>query len=221
MDFNNSNNSGSLPAWKWTGAEALEWVRDLNARCLEAIGKRRVRAATARLDDDGVSINLMDIDLWRRLDEAARLRAARCPYLLVELRFDDAAWWHDAKRDAMKPVPNPAASSSGTAGLGRALANDALNLAWWTARADQRTAMLLFGLDPRVAAVIASLSPVEVRRITARSGNQLRPRWERNHRIWRDLLSAAISADEEALTDIHLYGIQLLGGDLFSMGKAP
>jgi hypothetical protein len=39
--------------------------------------------------------------------------------------------------------------------------------------------------------------------------------------MWRDLLSAAISADEEALIDIHLYGIQLLGGDLLSMGKAP
>ena len=215
MDSNNSIKSG-LPAWKWTGAEALEWVRDLNARCLEAIGKRLVRAAAAHADE----INQADVDLWRRLDEPARHRAARCPYLLVEMRSDDAPWWEDAKRDAMKPAPNPTVLSAGTAGLGRALANDALTLAWWTARADQRTAMLLFGLDPRVAAVISSLSPVEVRRITARSGNQLRPRWEHNHRMWRDLLSAAISADEEALTDIHLYGIQLLGGDLLSMGKA-
>ena len=217
MDSNNSSKSGSLPAWKWTGAEALEWVRDLNARCLEAIGKRLVRAAAARPDE----IDQMDVDLWRRLDEPARHRAARCPYLLVEMRFDDAVWWEDAKRDAMKPTPSPTVLSAGTAGLGRALANDALTLAWWTARADQRTAMLLFGLDPRVAAVVSSLSPVEVRRITARSGNQLRPRWEHNRRMWRDLLSAAISADEEALTDIHLYGIQLLGGDLLSMGKAP
>jgi hypothetical protein len=217
MDSNNSNKSGLLPAWKWTGAEALEWVRDLNARCLEAIGKRLGRAAAARPDE----IDQTDIDLWRRLDESARHRAARCPYLLVEMRFDDAAWWEDAKRAAMKPTPNPTVLSAGAAGLGRALANDALTLAWWTARADQRTAMLLFGLDPRVAAVISSLSPVEVRRITARSGNQLRPRWVRNRRMWRDLLSAAISADDEALTDIHLYGIQLLGGDLLSMGKTP
>lgn len=220
MDSNNSNKSGSLPAWKWTGAEALEWVRDLNARCLEAIGRRLIRAAAARRDD-GAPIDQEQIDLWRRLDEAARHRAARCPYLLVEMRFEDATWWENAKRDSMKPTPNPTVLPSGTAGLGRALANDALNLAWWTARSDQRTAMLLFGLDPRVAAVIAALSPVEVRRITARSGNQLRPRWENNRGIWRDLLSAAISADEEALTDIHLYGIQLLGGDLLSMGKAP
>ena len=195
-------------------------MRDLNARCLEAIGKRLVPAAAAR-PDDGVSIDQADIDRRRRLDEAARHRAARCPYLLVEMRFDDAAWWEDAKRDAMKPTPNPTVLSSGTtAGLGRALANDAFTLARWTARADQRTAMLLFGLDPRVAMVISSLSPVEVRCITARSGNQLRPRWERNRCMWRDLLSAAISADDEALTDIH-YGIQLLGGDLLSMGKAP
>jgi hypothetical protein len=218
MDSNNSSKSGLLPAWKWTGAEALEWVRDLNARCLEAIGKRLVRAGTARPDD---GIDQTDIDLWRRLDEAARHRAVRCPYLLVETRFDDTAWWEDAKRDAMKPTLNLTVLSAGAAGLGRALANDALTLAWWTARADHRTAMLLFGLDPRVAAVISSLSPVEVRRITARSGNQLRPRWEHNRRMWRDLLSAAISADEEALTDTHLYGIQLLGGDLLSMGKAP
>jgi hypothetical protein len=216
MDSNNSNKSG-LPAWKWTGAEALEWVRDLNGRCLEAIGKRLVRAAAARVDETDET----DVDLWRSLDESARHRAARCPYLLVEMRFDDALWWEDAKRDAMKPRPSPTVLSVGTAGLGRALANDALTLAWWTARADQRTAMLLFGLDPRVAVVISSLSPVEVRRITARSGNQLQPRWEQNRRMWRDLLSAAISADEEALTDIHLYGIQLLGGDLLSMSKAP
>ena len=218
MDSNNSNKSGSLPAWKWTGAEALEWVRDLNARCLQAIGKRLVRAAATR---PGGDIDQAHIDLWRRLDESARHRAARCPYLLVEMRFDDAAWWEDAKRNAMKPTPNPTVLSAGTAGLGRAFANDALTLAWWTARADQRTAILLFGLDPRVAMVISSLSPVEVRRITARSGNQLRPRWEHNHRMWRDLLSAAISADEEALTDIHLYGIQLLGGDLLNLRNAP
>jgi hypothetical protein len=218
MDSNNSNKSGLLPAWKWTGAEALEWVRDLNARCLEAIGRRLVRAAAARPNDP---IDQTELGLWRSLDEAARHRAARCPYLLVDMRFDDAAWWENAKCDAMKPTPNPNILSSGTAGLGRALANDALTLASWTARSDQRTAMLLFGLDPRVAAVIASLNPVEVRRITARSANQLRPRWERNRRMWGDLLSAAISADDEALTDIHLYGIQLLGGDLLSMGKAP
>jgi hypothetical protein len=218
MDSNNSNKSGLLPAWKWTGAEALGWVRDLNARCLDAIGKRLVRVGAAR---PGEEIDQADIDLWRRLDESARHRAARCPYLLVEMRFDDTAWWEDAKRDAMKPTPNPTVLPAGTAGLGRPLANDALTLAWWTARVDQRTAILLFGLDPRVAALISSLSPVEVRRITARSGNQLRQRWEHNRRMWRDLLSAAISADEEALTDIHLYGIQLLGGDLLSMGKAP
>ena len=218
MDSNNSNKPGLLPAWKWTGAEALKWVRDLNARCLEAIGKRLVRAAPARPDD---AIDQTDIDLWRRLDEAARHRAARCPYLLVGMRFGHAEWWEDAKRDAMKPTLNPPVLSAGTAGLGRALANDVLTLAWWTARADQRTAMLLFGLDPRVAMLISSLSPVEVRRITARSGNQLRLRWQHNRRMWRDLLSAAISADEDALTDIHLYGIHLLGGGLLSMGKAP
>jgi hypothetical protein len=209
MDSKNSKRSASLPAWKWTGAEALEWVHELNGRCLGAIGRRLVRNAGA------------DADLWRGLDEPARQRAAQCPYALVDMRFHDAKWWEDAKRDSMNSAPRSGATVAGITGLGRALAGDTLTLACWTARHDQRTAMLLFGLDPRVAHVMSSLSPVEVRRITARFGNQLRPRWENNRRFWRDLLIAAAAANEEALIDIHLYGIQLLGGDLLNVGKAP
>jgi hypothetical protein len=218
MDSNNSNKSGALPAWKWTGAEALELVHELNERCLAVIGQWSVR--NAALGGNGSAISELPGNLWRGFDEAARRRAARCPFLLVEMHFNDLPWWENAKRDGMHASTSALPLSVKTAGLGRALASDALMLAWLTARSDQRTATLLLGLHPRVAAIVSSLNSGEVRRIASRFGQQLRPRWEDRPEIWQGLLEAARSEDEEALTAVHLYGIQLLGRDLLASAAA-
>jgi hypothetical protein len=72
----------------------------------------------------------------------------------------------------------------------------------------------VLGLAPAVVGIVAALGPREVQRTAARHSHQLRPRWESNPAFWHQLLSTAISGNAESLSEFHLHGLQLLGGDL-------
>jgi hypothetical protein len=41
----------------------------------------------------------------------------------------------------------------------------------------------------------------------------MRLRWAQSHAFWRGLLVSSQSDDTEALHELHLFGIQLLGGE--------
>jgi hypothetical protein len=94
---------------------------------------------------------------------------------------------------------------------------EVLMLAWHTARSERRTAAILLGLTPAVASLVAKLGPPGVRRIAARHGAELQLRWSHNLSFWRRLASAAQQGDQDSLTDVHLYGLQLTGADVLGL----
>jgi hypothetical protein len=96
------------------------------------------------------------------------------------------------------------------------LMRETLILAWSTASTDPPTAGLLFGMSSEVAAIFGALGPHDIEQIAAKHKHQLRLRWEEHPTFWRELLSAALRADDEALHEIHLYSLQLLGSELLS-----
>jgi hypothetical protein len=71
-------------------------------------------------------------------------------------------------------------------------------------------------MSPAVASIFRALGPHDIEQIAAKHKHQLRLRWEEHPTFWRELLSAALRADDEALHEIHLYSLQLLGSDLLS-----
>jgi hypothetical protein len=204
---------GSLPAWKWTGAQTLEFVYALNERCLQVLGKRVTEEDCVFPECDKVELMTGRKKLWLDLNDAALRRAAKCPFLLIDMRFQNEMWWRE--------VGNGSDSYGDNSGLNvfptesaRELSAETLTLAWHTARLDARIATQVLGLSPRVVAIIASFGPREVQRISTRHAHHLRPRWGSDAAFWEQLLRTAVDDNAASLSEFHLHGLQLLGGDL-------
>jgi hypothetical protein len=210
-----TDSPGSLPAWKWTGAQTLEFVYALNDRCLQVLGRQVTEEHPAFPQYDTSEMRAACKKLWSELDEAARLRAAKCPFLLIDMRFQNEKWWREVADGASSTDEKSSDFGIFPAEPARELSAEALTLAWHTTRSDARIAAQVLGLAPGVVGIIASLGPREVQRIAARHSQQLRPRWENNPAFWEQLLRTAAGGNAASLSEFHLYGLQLLGGDLF------
>jgi hypothetical protein len=156
-------------------------------------------------------------DLWRSLDAAQRKRAARTPFLLVDVRFQDASWWRLAKDPRSSRRSKLALKEAFRGKTAAELTRETLVLAWSTVAFERGGASILFGMTPAVSSIIAELGPQDVERIAARQSRYLLPRWEDYPAFWGRLLSAARNSDEEALHEIHLHGVQLIGSELLPL----
>jgi len=206
-----SAHTASLSPPEWKGAHALKLVRQLNERCVDSL----VQMAHSRQLTTGVEVVDQHRALWRKLDPAARRRAAAAALLLMDVQFLNAEWWRWARRRQASRFRAPAARRL-PAKLANELMRETLILAWSTAATDPHTAGLLFGMSPAVAAIFGALEPHDIEQIAVKHKHQLRLRWEEHPTFWRELLSAALHADDEALHEIHLYSLQLLGSELLS-----
>ena len=214
MVSDTTNSPGSLPAWKWTGGETLDFVRALNERCLQVLGRQVTEEGRIFPGYETFEMVAACQKLWFELNESARCRAAKCPFLLIDMRFKNERWWREVGDGANCPDGKSTDPSIFPAESARELSAETLTLAWHAARSDARIASQVLGLAPGVVGIIASLGPREVQRTAARHSYQLRPRWESNPAFWHQLLSTAISGNAESLSEFHLHGLQLLGGDL-------
>lgn len=215
MARDKDSSSDSLPAWKWTGAEALDFVYALNDRSLQVLQELSASG--------GETFEIVSAfrELWVKLDESARHRAAKCPFLLVEMRFDSVKWWRELKSASATPQGQSAAPLACLPKeAARELCVEALTLAWHTARSDPRVAAQVLGVSPAVAGIIASLGPRDVQRIALRQSHELRPRWNNNPGFWQQLLLTAIAGNEALLSEFHLHGLQLLGADLLGASSS-
>jgi hypothetical protein len=206
--------AGTLPAWKWTGGETLDFVYALNERCLQVLGKLVTEESRAFPACEALESVTARHELWLDLDELARRRAAKCPFLLIDMRFQNEKWWREIGDGVTSFDGRGSDPGIFPAEPARELSAETLTLAWHTARSDPRIASQVLGLAPGVVGIIASLGPREVQRIAARHSYQLRPRWESNPAFWEQLLRTAVSGNAASLSEFHLHGLQLLGGDL-------
>jgi hypothetical protein len=214
MASDTTDSPGSLPAWKWTGAQTLEFVYALNERCLQVLRWQVTEEGCTFPERDTLEVVTTRQKLWLELDESARRRAAKCPFLLVDMRFDNENWWREVGDGATIPDGKSSGPSIFPAEPARELSAETLTLSWHTARSDPRIASQVLGLAPGVVCIIASLGPREVQRIAARHNHQLRPRWDSNPAFWEQLLRTAVGGNAASLSEFHLHGLQLLGGDL-------
>jgi hypothetical protein len=83
----------SAPLWK--GRESLELVHQLNQRCLKLLSDA---ASDSVCEWPAIA---QHHELWCALDANTIRRAARFPFLILDLHFTDAQWWRpDAKPPA-------------------------------------------------------------------------------------------------------------------------
>jgi hypothetical protein len=158
---------------------------------------------------------------WCDLSPTAREQLAASPYLLADAGFDDEARWllvsqrmvHDLPAVQMEPVfVGPGAGD---------FIRRVLMFAWHLARANRQLARVVLGMSPGAAARIAALRLQDMDWLAQHRPGWVRPRWERQPRIWRHLMLAARDPDREQLTQVSLRGLQLMAANVPGVEGAP
>jgi hypothetical protein len=181
---------------RWAGESALGRVHHFNERGLKLMAEQIHQ-------DDPLAT------LWVRADARAFKRAARCPVLLMDLYFQRLDRWQLITQRRREPVlsetqPAPTAP----------LLREILLEAWTLGRTMPRGLNLLFGMASPVIATIGQLVAPDIDRIAIEEARHLKLRWPESRTFWKRLLEAAIGTDDQALANVHLHCLQLLGSEV-------
>jgi hypothetical protein len=184
---------------RWPGEGTLATVRQLNTRCLAFLAEQTHDDATLSM-------------LWAQVDERVCERAGRCPVLLIDLNFQRPEWWQRASQRSADPLLTEGAHAPETdraALLLREILMDALTIG----RTMPRALNFIFGMAPLVTATIAQMRPTQIDRVAVEEARHFKARWPESCSFWKGLLEAAIGTDDQALANVHLHCLQLLGSE--------
>lgn len=201
--------AGPPPTPRWKGRQSLEIVFRFNQRCFQLIGE--AVAGDSRCTVAAVAENR---ELWSSLDDAARTRAARFPFLVLDVRFRDEEWWRSAI-DRKAPVTQGLCSPA----LAEQLMEETLLFAAQTVNWDAAVARLTLGMSSRVAEWLTELHPQHLADIWRQHSGELRLRWQEQPQFWRALLIAARDADGKALAECRMEAQLLFCADMFGARK--
>lgn len=205
--------SAGTAEFKWKGTQVLTRVHGLNERCLELLTETAHRAP----ESSSLTIVSQCRNMWRGMNATTRKRAARTPFLLLDVHFQDAEWWRAVREPRLSRRRKHLLKATFTGKIASELMRETLMLAWSTVAFDRGAASILLGMTPSVGSIIAGLDAQDVERIANRHSEHLQPRWDDFPAFWEKLLVAAREGDEEALHEIHLHGMQLIGGELLPL----
>lgn len=192
---------------RWKGRDSLDLVHQLNERCLKLLSET---AATPGAGNWPPVTH--DPALWSKLDAEGIERAARFPFVILDVHFTNERWW----REVIEGADVPAAPHDWPADVAGELMQETVIFAWHTAKWDRRVARLSLGMLPAVAESIAALTPRQLATISGQHSGALRMRWHDQPDFWTRLLVAARDGDEEALSEVHLHAKLLLSGELLA-----
>jgi len=178
---------------RWKGARSIGLAQQLNEQIVELCCELSLDAAAG----GPFPLVASHRDLWSHLDPTSRKRLSLFPFVIVDLRFGDVAWWRMAAGDGAHARGHSADAMPATRWDWLVL--ETLMFGWQVAREDRAVASMLFAMPPPVADCIAALSMQQVRRLAIESAKYLRIRWDNDPRFWRELLIAAREPDETAL----------------------
>jgi hypothetical protein len=187
------------------GKPMLEEARQLNERCFAQL------AHTVKPHPDAASTPALEVlkEFAPMLDARVCARAGSCPVLLLDLDFNDPERWD--RIIAGMPLTAPPALFTKEAAS--PLLHEILMRAWNLSHSAPRVASLFFCLHPKVTEALAKLTGKDLERIAQERAVHLRPRWEDRRTFWMRLLEAATGTSDEALVDVQLHCLSLLGGD--------
>lgn len=191
----------------WSGALYLQRVRELNERCLCNV------VAAIRADDRTAVGDVVSRfqSLWNQMTSEACRRIAGVPVLLMDLRFQRPEWWRWITRTGPKPIRLPDTGGHVPISDPASLVREILVEVCVVALSSPRTARIVFGMAPEVIEIIRTLRASEIDAIATRYADELQLRWADNLVYWKNLLSAALSNDEDAVLACHVQTLQLLG----------
>ena len=195
---------------RWRSARILEAVCQVNEHLVSALSE------LARHETVSTAVVAQNRDALRQMEAASCKRAARIPVLLLDLHFHSADWWHTAVGLNGGTYPATAGASSLPVDLAAELTRETLIVGWLAVRETPQSANLLFGMSGAVADLLGALSAQQLDRVAVRKSHELQVRWQHNQEFWQRLLAAGRSGNAEELCETHLFGLQLLGGEVMS-----
>lgn len=208
--------SGSLPRDapppappRWRGTQSLELVYQLNERSIDALCDVAIRnSPEVRLE-----VIAANRELWARLDADGRQAIARLPFLVLDAHFREEAWWRRAAEQMTRAVPQGGEGNDLPHELAEQLMHETTMFAWQTARWDKTVAQLSLGMTSGVVAIVATLTPQQIRVIATTQSEGIRVRWDDDVQFWRELLKAANAKEARKLAELHLLAkLRLCGG---------
>lgn len=192
----------------------LREVYPVNERSLELL------AEAARTDHPTARLVAHLRDPLNQMTPEARLRAARRPFLLIDMRFADLEWWTRARDNRLRSDATSRAPAYFPRARAIQLARATLMLAWHSVRADSTAANLTLGMTEAVSEVLGNISLTEIDRIIERQFRNLKPRWEDHPAVWVQLLSAAQTEDLRRARDLNIRGLRLIIGVLSTVTRS-
>ncbi len=158
---------------------------------------------------------------WRETPDALRARLAAIPYLLADAAFDDESRWRCLAPRMVQDLPvqfaEPVFVGTGAADFIRRV----LVFGWHLAHANRQLARVVLGMSPACADRIARLRLEDLDWLAQYRPGWVRPRWERQPRIWQHLLLAARAPDGDLLTHVSLRGLQLMASGVLAASGRP
>jgi hypothetical protein len=148
------------------------------------------------------------------MDVPSKRRAGRCPFLLVDIGFRDAAWWKELNGDFGRVSRQSNRVGSFPRRQAIQLARSTLTLAWHVAQSGEVDGALMLGMSVGCRDVIRSLGFAELEQAAEKLWRHVRPRWEDRPAVWRQLLTAAMKGNEQESGEVALRGLQLLIGEM-------
>jgi hypothetical protein len=195
-------------AGRWLADGSLDSVAEINVQCLEYLGSM---AGVAQQTCPALAGQLAG---WRDLSVGARAKLAACPYLLAEAGFDDETRWQALEKRMVQDVPSTQAEAVFIGPGAGDFIRRVLVFGWHLARANRQLARVVLGMSPACAARIAALRLQDLDWLAQHRPGWVRPRWEKQPRVWRHLLLAARDPDQERLTQVSLRGFQLMAANV-------
>jgi hypothetical protein len=186
-------------ASSWDGG-ILEPLAELNLEVLDALG-----AAAAGLRWP-----------WRALGEAARLRLAHCPFLLVDAGFGRPELWAGLPRVGVHEGSPAVAVPAQRGPLATPLLRRVLLFAWHLARANRLAARITLGMSAPCANLVAACRFADLEALAERRPTWIRPRWDDRPEVWQAWLAAAAEESPRALESLQLWGLQMLAAEVLA-----
>jgi hypothetical protein len=194
-------------AGRWLADGSLDSVAEINLQCLEYLAEM---AASPQPNP----ILAGELAGWRDLSLTARAQLAASPYLLVDAGFDDEARWLQLAQRMVHDLPAVQAEAVFVGPGAGDFIRRVLMFAWHLARANRQLARVVLGMSPGSAVRIAGLRLQDLDWLVEHRPGWVRPRWEKQPRVWRHLLLAARNPDRDQLTQVSLRGLQLMAANV-------
>jgi hypothetical protein len=210
---------GAVRQWQigqWLADGSLDAVVEINRQCLDYLA---AMAATGPAACPALFAG--QLSAWCAMPDTLRARLAASPYLLVDAAFDDEQRWRCLAPRMVQDLPaqfaDPVFVGSGVGDFVRRV----LVFGWHMARANRQVARVVLGMSPACADRIGTLRLQDLDWLAQHRPGWVRPRWERQPRIWQHLLLAAREPDGNLLTQVSLRGLQLMAAGVLAAAGRP